>query len=76
MKRKGETYKQVKARLKIWLLRNFTITHNQAQRMWSTNRIAIYIHQLRKEGMKIDTKMVYNGRDQYAVYQIHSNKRV
>lgn len=63
---KGE--KQIKARLKVWLMLGKKISHNQAQKLWHTNRLASYIHRLRKEGLKIQKKMIITPRETYAIY--------
>lgn len=63
---KGE--KQIKARLKVWLMLGKKISHNQAQKLWHTNRLASYIHRLRKDGLKIQKKMIITPRETYAIY--------
>lgn len=62
--------KNVEPRLKVHLLQGKTITHNQAQRLWGTNRLAEYIRRLRKDGMKIQMLMVYENGDSFGVYSI------
>lgn len=65
--------KQVKAKLKVHLLLGKSISHNQAQKRWHTNRLASYIHRLKKEMREIGFDIVCNivhgkGREQYGVY--------
>lgn len=60
--------KQIKSRLKIWLLLGKQITHNQAQKLWRTNRIASYVHRLRRDGMNVKTKMIITPKETYAIY--------
>lgn len=62
--------KDVKGKVKKWLLGGHTLTQNQALRMMHTSRLAVYINRLRKE-LKIKTEMVRakNG-DIYAKYSI------
>lgn len=69
--------KQVEPRLKVWLLRGREITHNQAQRMWGTNRLAEFIRRLRRnQGMDIEMKMTnYNG-DIYGVYRLKQKPKI
>lgn len=70
--------KNVEARLKIWLLRGREITHNKAQQMWSTNRLAEFIRRLRKKGHRIKTEMVYDKEtgDSYGVYYLEQKEKV
>lgn len=62
--------KQVKPRLKVHLLKGKSITHNQAQKMWGTNRLAEYVRRLRKDGMDIDMDMIRKGNDVYGKYYL------
>lgn len=62
--------KNVEARLKIWLLRGKEITHNQALRLFGTNRLAEFIRRLRKKGLKIKTELVSEDGDVYGVYYL------
>jgi len=65
--------KQVKAHLKIWLLRGRSITQLQAFRLWKTTRLASYIFRLRDKGrgLKIKTTIVNAGTDSsYAKYKL------
>lgn len=62
--------KNVEARLKIWLLRGREITHNQALRLFGTNRLAEFIRRLRKKGLKIKTELVSEDGDVYGVYYL------
>lgn len=67
--------KQVKPKLKVYLLLGKSISHNQAQKRWGTNRLASYVNRLRKEmreiGFEIVCTMVYGkGREQYGVYKL------
>lgn len=63
--------KDVKNRLRTWLLQGKSITSNQALRKWRTSRIAIYVCRLRAEGMKgIKTEIIRDKKtnDIYAKY--------
>jgi hypothetical protein len=65
--------KQVLAHLKIWLLKGGTITHNQAQKMWRTNRLSEYIRRLRHgyHQMKIGmTWITDENGDRYGQYKL------
>lgn len=62
--------KNVEARLKIWLLRGKEITHNQALRLFGTNRLAEFIRRLRKKGLKIKTELISENGDVYGVYYL------
>lgn len=62
--------KQVKEKLRAHLLKGRTITHNQAQAKWHTNRLAEYVRRLRMEGMDIITEMVRKGDDVYGKYKM------
>lgn len=65
--------KQVLAHLKIWLLRGRKITHNQALKMWRTNRLAVYIQRLRKNHqLRITTELA--GEDGHGVYYLTPDK--
>jgi len=68
--------KNVEKRLRLWLLSGKTITHNQAQVLWGTNRLAVFISRCRKAGMKIRTDMVYEKDDSYGVYSLIKKKKV
>lgn len=61
--------RQIKARLKIHLLQGKSITHNQAQEKWGTNRLAVYIERLRKDGLRITTKIIHTPYETYGKYQ-------
>jgi hypothetical protein len=65
--------KNILPHLKVHLLTGKTITHNQAQEMWGTNRLAEYIRRLRKQ-MTITTTMVHEGNDVYGVYSLPVKK--
>jgi len=60
--------KELKKKLRLHLMKGGRVSSNQALRWWRTNRIAIYVCRLRKEGLKITTKMVSKNGDTYAVY--------
>lgn len=65
--------KQVKPRLKIWLLRGRSITQLQAFKLWKTTRLASYICRLRDKGrgLKIKTIIVNAGHEtSYAKYKL------
>lgn len=63
--------KDVVAHLKIWLLSGKRITHNQAQRLWKTNRLAEFIRRLRRDhGMKIITELVSENGSTYGLYYL------
>ena len=70
--------KQVLARLKVWLLQGKTITHNQAQKMWSTNRLAEYVRRLRHDYHQMKISMTWitdkNG-DRYGQYKLESKPK-
>lgn len=71
-----KTQKQVEPRLKIHLLQGKTITHNQAQKIFGTNRLAEYIRRLRRKGMEIDMTMVSEKGDTFGVYRMVNPVRV
>jgi hypothetical protein len=62
--------KDVKNRLKQYLLKGGKITHNQALKWYRTNRLAVYIQRLRDTGMRntLKTKMIYRNGDCFAQY--------
>lgn len=62
--------KQVKARLKVWLLRGNSITAWQAWKKFKTNRLAVYIQRLRDDGLNIETRKVKFGNDTFAQYTL------
>ena len=63
--------KQVEARLKVWLLQGKEITHNRAQRLWGSNRLAEFIRRLRRDhGMKIITELVSENGSTYGLYYL------
>ena len=64
--------KQVKARLKVHLLKGKSVTSNQALAMWHTSRLAVYINRLRDDGMKIVTEIVKDKRtgDVFGKYKL------
>lgn len=62
--------KQVKARLKVLLLRGNSITALQAWKKFKTNRLAVYIQRLRDDGLNIETRTVQFGEDRYAQYTL------
>lgn len=64
--------KQVKARLKTYLLMGKSITQAQALKRWKTSRLAVFINRLRNDGMEIDTEMVTDKRtgDVYGKYKL------
>lgn len=68
--------KNIEAKLKVWLLQGKSITHNEAQKMWGTSRLAVYKRRLVKKGMNIKTEMVYNGRDSYGRYSLEVKPKV
>jgi len=75
--KKKKVKKDVLAKLKIWLLHGKSITHNNAQRMWGTNRLAEYIRRLRKDqGMNIEMKMKSFSDGVYGVYKLVIKKKV
>ena len=65
--------KNVEKRLRLWLLSGKTITHNQAQAMWKTNRLAEYIRRLRhdrgKQSLEIEMNMAVHNGDTFGVYK-------
>lgn len=68
--------KNVEAHLKIHLLEGKTITHNQAQKLWGTNRLSEFIRRLRRKGMDIDMKMKSEGNDTFGVYRMVQRPKV
>jgi hypothetical protein len=68
--------KNVEAHLKVHLLRGKSISHNQAQRLFGTNRLAEYIRRLRAKGMKITMKMEDDGDSRYGVYRLEKTEVV
>ena len=68
--------KNVEPKLKVWLLQGKTITHNQAQKLWGTNRLAEYIRRLRAAGMKIEMKMTSENGDIFGVYKLITAPKV
>lgn len=60
--------KDVEKRLRLWLLSGKTITHNQAQIMWGTNRLSEYIRRCRKT-MEIEMTMTNLNGDVFGVYK-------
>lgn len=68
--------KNVEAHLKVWLLEGKTITHNQAQKMWGTNRLAVYVQRLRDKGLDIKmTRETFHG-DAFGVYRMDQKQKV
>lgn len=67
--------KNVEPKLKVWLLRGRSITHNQAQKMWGTNRLAEFVRRLRRKGMNIDTEMVVENGETFGVYKLREQKK-
>jgi hypothetical protein len=68
--------KDVLPHLKVWLLQGKSITHNEAQKLWGTNRIAEYVRRLRKEGMKIETVLESKDGDTYGRYRLKQSPKV
>lgn len=68
--------KNVEPRLKIWLLENKSISHNEAQKMWGTNRLAEYIRRLRNQGMNIEMKMTTSEGDTFGVYRLVQQPKI
>jgi hypothetical protein len=70
--------KQVLAHLKIWLLKGKTITHNQAQKMWRSNRLSEYVSRLRHGYHQMQISMTWitekNG-DRYGQYKLEVKKK-
>jgi len=68
-----KTEKNVEKHLRLWLLAGNTITHNEAQKKWGTNRLAEFIRRLRhdrgKQSLKIEMTMVSENGDTYGVYK-------
>lgn len=59
---------QIKARLKIALLKGEKITPVKALKKWGCFRLAVYIQRLRREGMNIETELI--GKQRYASYRL------
>lgn len=69
--------KNVQPKLKIWLLQGKSITHNQAQKMWGTNRLAEFIRRLRHdEGMNIITERKIENGSLFGVYRLVKKEKV
>lgn len=68
--------KDVEPHLKIWLLQGKSITHNQAQKLWGTNRLAEFIRRLRNKGMKIECVLTNENGDVYGVYRMVQKPKV
>lgn len=47
-------------RIKAWLLQGRVLTPMIALKRWGCFRLAVYIHRLRKQGFRIDSKIKYN----------------
>lgn len=73
--KESDMNKNVEAHLKVWLLQGRKITHNQALRLWRTNRLAEFIRRLRRRGMNIKTELVSEDGDVYGVYSLEENKK-
>ena len=67
--------KNVEARLKVHLLQGKSITHNQAQAKFGTNRLAEYIRRLRADGMDIITERKIENGSLYGVYRLRTVKK-
>lgn len=69
--------KNVEPKLKAWLLQGKKITHNEAQKMFKTNRLAEYIRRLRVDhGMNIEmTRTIWNG-EIFGVYRLVKKPKV
>jgi hypothetical protein len=73
---KTTTGKNILPKLKAYLLQGKSISHNQALRRFGTNRLSEYVRRLRHyHQMTIETKMVIEGEDSYAVYSIPKEKK-
>lgn len=69
--------KNVEARLKIHLLQGKSITHNEALRLFGTNRLAEYVRRLREDGMPVITEKVNQGRvNSYGRYYLKPKAKV
>lgn len=69
--------KNVLPQLKIWLLQGKEITHNQAQKLWGTNRLSEFVRRLRKDhGMDIDMQMVNVNGEVFGVYRLKKTPKV
>ena len=69
--------KNVLPQLKIWLLQGKTITHNQAQKLWRTNRLAEFVRRLRHvHGMDIDMQKVNVNGEVFGVYRLKKKAKV
>jgi hypothetical protein len=67
--------KNVEPRLKIHLLEGKSITHNEAQAIFGTNRLAEYIRRLRRKGMDIEMELIKTAEDVYGRYFIKQDKK-
>jgi hypothetical protein len=78
MKTKSRVKKDVLAHLKVWLMHGKTITHNNAQQMWGTNRLAEFIRRLRNAPhfMNIECEMKSYADGNYGEYKLVIKKKV
>lgn len=67
--------KHVEVKLRNWLWQGKSITHNEAQKRWRTNRLAEYVRRLRRKGEKILTTMTTYDGDRFAVYSIPKRQK-
>lgn len=69
--------KNVLPRLKIWLLQGKEITHNQAQKLWGTNRLSEFIRRLKVDhGMNIITERRIENGSMFGVYRLVKKPKV
>lgn len=72
--------KHVEKRLRLWLLSGRTITHNQAQKLFGTNRLAEFVRRLRhdrgKQSLNIEMTMVTHNGDTFGVYKYVPEKKM
>lgn len=70
--------KDVLGKLKVHLMHGKTITHNQAQKLWGTNRLAEFIRRLRNKPhlMNIDMQMKSYSDGIYGEYKLVIKKKV
>lgn len=60
--------KDIKTRLRKYLMEGKSITQLQALKIFRTTRLASYINRLRNDGMVIKTNMVHSESSIYARY--------
>ena len=62
-------------RVRLWILSDKSLTENEALDKFHCRRLASVICKMRKEGVKIETKMIYTNGDSYARYSLKKTKK-